>query len=669
MQTATTCGLAAATLLTAVATADTTFEPVDTALARADQALKAIIDIPDDQRTFKNTMWALDDTFSRLELDTNMLTFMPYVSTDADERDAGTAAQQKISNWAIETNQREDLYNAIKAFTDTNPSLSGEDARFVERTLRDYRRAGMDLSPEDRSRLAELRKELNRLSIEFDENIRTDETTVMLTRAELTGMSEEYLATINRSGGIYMVGLSYPEFLPIMDLCDNEMTRKKVWLAYKRRAGQKNVRVLDQVLALRKEAAELLGYKTAADYETEVRMAKNADTVLEFYAKLRPLVRAKAEKDFAELTQAKRDHTGDRYAHLFPWDTGFYKNRVKKENYAVDSEKVREYFPMEAVTDGLFSITQSLYGLEYRDITDQAASKGMPLWHEDVRLFEVWDNATSDMLGMFYIDLHPRDNKYGHAAQWGLSQHKIWSDGTVNKPLAALVCNFTKPTPDKPSLMSHDEVETYFHEFGHCLHTILSDAKLWQFSGTAVERDFVEAPSQMFENWVWDADVLKTFARHYQTGEVFPDDLLDGMLAARYLGSGMDAERQFYYGLTDMTYHTAYEDGFDTTEVANELFGEVELYDPVPGAHFQAAFGHLMGYQAGYYGYQWSLVYAADMFQRFKELGMLDPEAGKYYRDKILSRGGTVDGLDMVRDYLGREPDMTAYLKHLGLEE
>jgi thimet oligopeptidase len=242
----------------------------------------------------------------------------------------------------------------------------------------------------------------------------------------------------------------------------------------------------------------------------------------------------------------------------------------------------------------------------------------------------------------------------------------------VTKPLAALVCNFTKPTPEKPSLLSHDEVETYFHEFGHCLHTILSESSYWQFSGTAVERDFVEAPSQMFENWIWDAAVLKTFARHYRTGAPFPDELLEGMIKARHLGSGMMAERQFYYGLYDMTLHTDPTGEVDTTRVAMDLWdpdGEnVELYDPVPETHFQAAFGHLTGYQAGYYGYQWSLVYASDMFQRFKELGMLDPEAGRYYRDRILARGGTVDGLDLVREYLGREPDMNAYLEHLGLE-
>jgi thimet oligopeptidase len=252
---------------------------------------------------------------------------------------------------------------------------------------------------------------------------------------------------------------------------------------------------------------------------------------------------------------------------------------------------------------------------------------------------------------------------------WPLQPRKVLEDGTVQKPIAALVCNFSKPTEDKPSLLSHDEVETFFHEFGHCLHGILTETEYGEFSGTSVPRDFVEAPSQMFENWVWDSKVLETFARHYQTDEPFPEDLLAGMLKARYLGSGLKAEHQFYYGLVDFAYHTDPDGQIDTTEVANEMFDEIELYEPVPNTFFQAAFGHLVGYEAGYYGYMWSLVYAADMFQRFKELGMLDPEAGMYYRKRILARGGSMDALQMVRDYLGREPQIEPFLRHLGLAE
>lgn len=644
--------------------------PVADALNKADAAIEKIVAIPDDERTFENTVGAIDAMIVRLRLDTEFLQFMAYVSPDAALRSRGSQAEEEVRNWGIELTKREDLYKAVKAYADTKPKLQGEQKRLLERTLRDYRRAGMALSPEKREKLKDLEIQINKLSLEFEKNIREDDTRVPLLPKELKGMSEDYLKgqSANMVGGLYMIGMDYPSFLPIQDYCEVEATRKKTWIAYKRRGGKKNVDLLEKILKLRAQAAGLLGYSHTADYETEVRMAKNAQKVKEFFEKLRPLARKKAELDYAEFVEAKRQHTGDKKAKLYPWDFSFYEKRLMKEKYAVDSKKVSEYFPLDRVIDGLFEITQSLYGLKYRDVTKEADKVAHGTWHPDVRFFEVTDKDSGNVIGHFYIDMHPRPNKYGHAAQWGLYPRKVWPDGRVQKPLAALVCNFTKPTEDKPSLLTHDEVETFFHEFGHCLHSILTEADYGEFSGTAVARDFVEAPSQMFENWVWDARVLNLFAKHYKTGEKFPEELLDGMLRARYLGSGMKTERQIYYGMTDMTYHTKPDGVVDTTKVGLELADETEMYDAVEGTYFQSAFGHLMGYQAGYYGYLWSLVYAQDMFQRFKELGMLDPEAGQYYRKKILSRGGTVDEMEMVKDYLGREPSVEPFLQHLGLK-
>ncbi len=641
--------------------------PVADALKKADAAIATTVAVPDSERTFTNTPGAVDRLIVNLRLDTEFLQFMAYVSPDAALRERGSQAEEDVRNWLIGLTKREDLYKAVKAYADTNPKLEGEQARLLEHMLRDYRRAGMDLPPADRDRLKAIEIETNKLSLEFEKNIRDDDTKVPLLEEELKGMSEDYLKAQPKVAGLYMVGMDYPSFLPIQDYCEVEATRKKTWVVYKRRGGKKNVDLLEKILKLRAEAANMLGYKNAAEYETEIRMAKNPQNVMDFYNKLRPLARKKAELDYAEFVEAKRRHTGEKEAKLYPWDFSFYEKRLMKEKYAVDSKKVAEYFPMDRVIKGLFEITQSLYGLKYRDVTGEAEERGRSLWHPDVRLYEVTDKNTGEVLGEFYIDLFPRPNKYGHAAQWGLYPRKVWPDGSVQKPLAALVCNFTKPTEDKPSLLTHDEVETFFHEFGHCLHSILTEAKYGEFSGTNVARDFVEAPSQMFENWVWDARVLNLFAQHYKTGDKFPEELLDGMLKARYLGSGMKTERQIYYGMTDMTYHMKSDGVVDTTKVGLELADKIEMYDAVPGTYFQASFGHLMGYQAGYYGYLWSLVYAEDMFQRFKELGMLSPKAGLYYREKILAKGGTEDELDMVKDYLGREPSFEPFLKHLGL--
>jgi len=656
----------------AAAAPEYTEQTVPDALARADEAIERIIAIPAADRTFENTIGAMDDVIARLDLDTNMFTFMAYVSPDPQLREIAEAGDEIMRDWYIDLSQREDLYEAVKEYADTNPQLEGERARLLEETLRDYRRSGMDLPKEERDKLAEVKKEISKLGLEFDRNIREYEMHVPLTEEELVGTSEDFRKSLTKSGDMYLVGMSYPEFLPIDDFCESETTRKKMWLSYKRRGGKKNIGVLERLIAKRAEAAEILGYDSPAAYEVEVRMSKVPSNVEDFYKKLRPLVRRKAEMDYAQFVAAKREHTGNPDAQLYPWDYSFYKNRLLESEYAVDAEKVQEYFPLHRVTEGLFTITQNLYGLEYEEITEQASKDGI-LWHEDVKMYAVRDKKTGETIGEFFIDLHPRPNKYGHAAHWGVSQNKVWMDGSHTKPQSALVCNFTKPTEDKPSLLTHDEVETYFHEFGHLLHNLMSKAEMWSFSGARVERDFVEAPSQMFENWIWDADVLNTFAGHYETGEPLPRELLDGMIAARNLGSGMAAERQFFYGLYDMTLHTDPEGDLDTTELGHEMWGElgsgVELYASVPETYFQSAFGHLTGYQAGYYGYQWSLVYACDMFQRFKELGLLNPEAGMHYRKTILSKGGTRDGMDLVKDYLGREPDYGAYLKHLGLEE
>lgn len=642
---------------------------IDAALKRADAAVAAIIALPDAQRTFENTLGAIDDIDARVEAETNMIQFMAYVSTDAAERDAASAAEQRVTEWYIDLSKNEDLYRAVKAYAATSPKLQGERARMLEHTLRDYRRAGMELPAEQRERLKEIEKTLSELEIQFQTNIREDETVVPVTRDELGGMPQEFVDALQRSGDLFVITMDYPSVEPLWTLCDNEMTRAKVRFAYVRRGGQKNVRLLERIIQLRAERAQMLGYAHTADYQTETRMAGNAQTVREFYDKLIPIVKKKAVKDYAELTAAKREHTGDGSAIAQIWDGRFYTDYLLRTKYAVNHEEIREYFPLDAVIDGLFSITQSLYGIEYRDATNSAGAADRPLWHEDVKYYEVYDTRSGEMLGAFYLDLHPRPNKYNHAAQWGLMQRKTYMDGRVQKPLAALVCNFTKPTAEKPSLMRHNEVETFFHEFGHCLHTILSTATLNSFGGTKCERDFVEAPSQMFENWVWDADVLATFSRHYKTGQPLPRELLDRMIAARHLGSGLLAQGQLWLGGMDFAYHTVPDGVVDTTAVQHELYETISEYPDLPNTWFQAGFGHLMGYHAGYYGYMWSLVYASDMFQRFKELGMLDPEAGRYYREKILARGGTVDGMVMVREYLGREPDMNAFLKHLGLEE
>lgn len=645
--------------LAAGASAQTPQEKIKAATTEADAAIAKVLAVPDGQRTYENTLRPLDDIDARLQLQTSMPIFLQNVSTDAKERDDSREAEQTLSDWQIEMGKREDLYRAIKAYADTKPRLEGERKRFLEFVLRDYHRAGMDLPADKRERLKEIEKEEQKLGTDFQTNIYTDETTVFLRPDELKGVPEDILKRLKTANGLVAVTMDGPTFNAVMDYAESGDAREKVWYAYKRRGGKKNVEILGKLLALRAEQATLLGYKTTVDYEAEPRMAKDRATIAKFYEDLRPKVREKAATDLKEFVAEKAAVTKETNPTLYPWDQAFIKNLILEKKYAVDSEKVAEYFPVQAVFDGLFQVTSNLYGIEFRE------RKDAKVWHPDVKLWDVYDKKSNAKLGEIYTDLYPREAKYNHAACWGLVPRKAWADGTVQLPVAALVTNFTAPTPEKPSLMTHDEVETFFHEFGHALHNILTETQLARFSGTNVERDFVEAPSQMFENWVWEPEVLAKFAKHYKTGQPLPAETLAAMRKARSLGSGLETEHQIYYGTVDQAYHVAPGGKIDTTQVGVDMLSEIEQYPKPENTWFQSSFGHLIGYQGAYYGYQWSLVYAQDMFSRFEKLGVLNPEAGAYYRKNVLAKGGSVDAIEMLRAYLGRDPQTGAYLKKL----
>lgn len=659
---------AVALVLTCASFAQEVPQSVKDAVKRADDAISGIVAIPTSQRTFENTVKALDDATDQLSTDTSLFIFQQNVAVDSSTRESARAADELVNNWSIQLGKREDLFQAIKAFADTHPTLTPLQQRLLNFTLRDYRRAGMDLPKATRDHLQQIEEKVGKLQIDFNQNVADDPTILLLTHDDLKGVPDNKLTQFQKSGSLYMIPLGENTYDVVVPYATNDEVRHKIWLAWKRRGGQKNVEILEKIIKLRNEQANLLGFPTTAAFETDVRMAKTPAKVQEFYQKLRPIVRKKALKDLEELTALKRQDTHNPKAVLNPWDLGYYETKLKKQKYAVDDNKVSEYFPADRVIKGLFDITQSLYGVTFKDVSNYGDQNGKPLWAPGVRYYEVQDRSSGKSLGHFYLDLYPRTGKYTHAACWGLVGRRVRVDGTVQLPIAALVVNVTKPENGHPALLPHSEVETIFHEFGHCLHNVLTKADYARFSGTSVELDFVEAPSQMFENWVWSPTVLKTFARHYKTGKPIPEDLLKGMMAARNLGSGLMTEGQIYLGMMDQAYYTARGGVVDTTKVSIDLVAKAQLLKGYPGTMSQASFGHLMHYQAGYYSYLWSLVYAQDMFQRFEAMGLLNPKAGQYYREHILAMGSTEDADKMVHDYLGRDPRMEPFLRHLGLK-
>jgi thimet oligopeptidase len=634
------------------------------AIAACDAGVAAITALRDGERTFANTLGALEEARDAVSQASGTYAFMAYVAADDALREAGRHWDQQLDKYMVGLAFREDLYEALRAYaaTDEAKGLTGEEARLLAFELRDYRRNGFDLPAEQRARARELFDRLVELGVAFRNAIDDWEDGIAVTREELAGLPDAYVEALKRveaeGGERYFVSLDYPELHPFMANARSGALRQELFLKDQRKGGEENVRRLEEALGVRQEIAGLLGYDSWAAYMTEVRMARSREAVEAFLADLRAKVRVKAAADMAELREAKHAETG--FDDLAIWDWRYYHNELLKTKYAVNEFEVAQYFPLEACLAGLFQVTQQTLGVRYEPATQA------PTWHADVRAFDVYEQGGTQPFARFYMDLFPRPNKYGHAAAFTLRPGRRRADGSYQAPASAIVANFTKPSASQPSLLRHSEVVTLFHEFGHILHQVLTRARFARFSGTSTERDFVEAPSQMEEHWCWDAEILGSFARHHVTGEPLPATLLEAMVAAKNLDSGVLTLRQLYFATLDLAYHSP---GFagDSTAKAAELH-EITGFPYPPGTHFQSGFGHLFGYDAGYYGYLWSHVFGDDMYTRFEAAGALDPTVGAEYRTKILERGGTADGDELVRSFLGREPNNEAFLRELGLQ-
>ena len=644
--------------------ADNVMQTKDETIRNMEAGLETIFQIPDDQRTFQNTMTAFDSLSDELNTVWSIVYLMAYTHPDDALRNACNEVNVEFEKYNNTLAMNESLYNAVKAYSETEEagSLTGYRKKYLDETLRDFRRNGFGLPEKKRKRLKVLKDKISEISNEFSKNIREYNDSLIIGEAEIAGLPEDYKKARLLDNGTYKIDLSYPSYIPFMEYSESGEARKALYLKFTNRAKDSNIGVLDSLLVYRIRMANLLGYKTYADFQLETRMTKKPETVWNFENTLKEKVMKKARTDYEELLECKRKHTGNTDSDtIYSWEKSFYKTLLLRTKYNLDPEEVKQYLELDDVLDGLFEITQTLFGVTYKEVDNP------PVWHKEVRMFEVYQGEK--LIGRFYMDMFPRKNKYSHAACFGLVKGRETANG-YQLPSAAMVCNFPKPTSDKPSLLSHDDMTTFFHEFGHLLHNILTQSPLMGYAGTSVERDFVEVPSQTLENWAWDFESLRLFARHYRTGEVIPAALYSRMIAAKNVNSGNDNLQQIYYGLLDMTLH----DGFDprgpvtTTQIVQKLQNEVTLFPYVKGSHFHAGFGHLTGYAAGYYGYLWALVYAQDIFSVFEKNGILDRNTGIELRDKVLSKGGTEDPMLLVHDFLGREPNQEAFLRYLGLK-
>ncbi|MCA1825436.1 MAG: Zn-dependent oligopeptidase [Myxococcales bacterium] len=580
---------------------------------------------------------AWDDASGAISDASARASLLRSVHPDAAMREAGERCEQESEALSTELSLDPEIYRAL-----SNVDASGEDQGtrwYLFRVLRDFRRAGVDKDDQTRARVRALNEELVRIGQEFQRNIRDDVRSIDVAHDDLAGLPADYVEA-HANGRITT---DYPDYIPFMTYARSSAAREELWKVYRQRAHPRNLEVLDRMLARRFELARLLGYPSWAAYVTEDKMIGSEKAAADFIEKIAAAAEARSRKDYDVL---RRRGGAERVG---AWDSEFLKERVRAEQFDFDSQSVRPYFEIGRVQDGIFETTARMFGIEYR-------KADLPVWHEDVTAWEIVEQGR--VIGRFFLDLFPREGKYKHAAQFTLTSGQRGR----SLPEGALVCNF----PRAPALLEHSEVVTWFHEFGHLLHHIFGGHTRWAgVSGVRTEWDFVEAPSQMLEEWSRDASVLQTFARHHETGEPIPAALVQRMRAADEFGKGLRVRQQMFYAATSLQFHDRDPAGLDTTALAARLQEKYTPFRHVPETYFQESFGHLEGYSAIYYTYMWSLVIAKDLFGVFRREGLLAEEPALRYRKRILEPGGSRPAAELVKSFLGRDAAFDAFAEWL----
>ncbi len=622
---------------------------------------------------------AMDELDSRLGAAWSPVRHLNSVCNSPELREAYESCLPALSAYSTEMGQNRALFQAYEALA-ASPQAAGFDIgqkTILENALRDFRLSGIDLPPEQQQRYAEVQSKLSELGSQFSNQLldATQAWTKLVADASaLDGLPESAIAQMAAAAQAkdlegYLITLEFPSYYAVMTYANDRALREELYTAYCTRASDQgpnavqndNGPVMEQILDLRQELAGLLGFANFAELSLATKMAESSDQVLSF---LRDL--ATRSKPFAaqDLEQLKAYAAEQGCPDLKSWDTGYYGEKLREQRYSVSQEVLRVYFPIDKVLGGLFAIVQRLYGIEIAELT------GFDTWHPDVRLFEIKENGQH--VGRFYFDLYARANKRGGAWMDGARDRRRTAGGQLQSPVANLVCNFTPASPGKPALLTHDEVTTLFHEFGHGLHHLLTRIEHAGVSGiNGVAWDAVELPSQFMENWCWEPEGLALISGHYETGEPLPQDLLEKMLAAKNFQSGLMMVRQLEFSLFDFELHATHGDGRSVLQVIEGIRDEVSVLRPPAYNRFANGFAHIFagGYAAGYYSYKWAEVLSADAFSKFEEDGVLNAETGRAFREAILARGGSQAPMVLFVDFRGREPSIDALLRHSGLSE
>jgi len=641
----------------------------ENALADARTRIAQILAIAPLDRTFLNSVKALDE----LEAYSNFYTMilitiiLELVSSDKAIRDAAHMACLTLKHFNVDTiSHNAALYRALCEYVEhgmKNEQLTAEQHYFIEERLQAYRRQGLDLPAEKQLVVKALKKDLAELESQFEANVSQDTTKLLFKPSELAGLDQDFIDNlVSDDHGNKVLTLAYPTYDAVMENCSVADTRKKMFIAFSQRAYPANKLLLSEIIAKRDSLAKELGFAHYADFDLSSEMVITAARAEQFINDLVDRVKPKALLELQQLTQMLPDSVllSDS-GKLFPWDYRYLLNMYKQNHLSVDENKIAKYFPMEKTIAGLFAIYEDFFNIKFQELPVEG------LWDDSLKGFSVTDGNSGVVLGYFLLDLFPRENKFSHAAHLDIVQATYNSDGIPNKHLSIVLANFSKSTATKPSLLKSSEVSTFFHELGHALHALLGRTKMASFSGARVKMDFVELPSQMLEEWLWDKDILQSLSSHYQTNESLSDDQIAAIIALKNFDSGYSILRQANFALLSLNYfkHALLD---DPQMLMKKLYNStINTLEFCPENHMYAAFGHLTEYGPKYYGYLWSKVFALDLFDVIKKEGLRNPIIGKRYVDQVIGRGGSVDPNILLENFLGRKPTQNAFLRDMGL--
>ena len=629
--------------------------------------------------TWENFAAPLEAVNDRLSQAWSPVSHLNGTMNTPELRDAYQACLEKLSAFGTWVGQHEGLFKGWQALKESEswPTLTAAQQRTVDNALRDFRLAGVDLPADKKARYGEIQSRLSTLSNQFSNNV-LDATQAwhkdIQDREALAGVPESALETLKAladAKGVegYRITLDFPSFFPIVSYADSRELREEVYTAFVTRASDQgpnagkfdNAPILEEILTLRQELARLLGFDTYADYSLTTKMADSPAQVLDFLEDLARRAKPQAQEEFAELSAYARDELG--IETLKPWDVAYASEKLREARYAISQEQLRPYFPAPRVVDGLFQVVERLYGVQ---VTEDSSA---PSYHDDVRFFRITEQGTP--IAGFYLDLYAREGKRGGAWMADCRVRRKTENG-VQLPVAFLTCNFTAPVGGKPALLTHDEVTTLFHEFGHGLHHMLTKQEVADVSGiNGVAWDAVELPSQFMENYCWEREGLDLLAKHVDTGEPLPDVLFERLQAAKNFQSAMGMVRQIEFSLFDLRLHHELEapSASDVQALLDDVRRQTSVVPVVDFNRFQNSFSHIFagGYAAGYYSYKWAEVLSADAWSAFEEAGIFDPTTGQRFREEILEQGGARDAAELFRAFRGREPSVEPLLRHSGI--